>query len=518
MKRKHRHIFLSALVLGFLSISWIVVTENAEIFCDSANRIEEFSDAKTIALAKGIVNAQEERFQEKQPNIIFYLADDQDKGDYGCYGNELIHTPSVDRLAREGMLFESAFTGQAICAPSRTQLYTGNYPLKNGCFLNHFSAKKENKCVTRYLRELGYEVILAGKSHVKPASVFDWDKEWKPVHVDGAPRPYIPLDSIKNYFEKADKPFCMFITSEFPHGPYYDVEGKTSDDFKFYPYNSNRKSDPQSIDKMAGYYRSVQEDNVQLESVLTWVDDFLGDNTLFIYSADHGVSGKFTVYDRGLNVPFVVRWPRVVEPGSSTDVMIHYTDVLPTFIEAAGGQTPESIDGKSFFKVLEGANEEIHEYVYGVRTNQGILAPKVFPSRMIRSNTYKYIRNFNSVEVMEQNFGDNDYVNAFIEIGAMKFKDTPFEELYDIKNDPYEQHNLAKDAAYKELKEKMASDMFAWMKDQGDILSDTIGYMPLIYGVFKLDKPSQYNKVPDSLVNTLRREDYLILEHGNKYR
>ena len=87
-------------------------------------------------------NKDEKNTSSLRPNIIFYLADDQDKYDYGCYGNEKVHTPAVDQLAKEGMLFENAFTGQAICAPSRSMLYTGNYPLKNGCFLNHIKTKR----------------------------------------------------------------------------------------------------------------------------------------------------------------------------------------------------------------------------------------------------------------------------------------------------------------------------------------------------------------------------------------
>ncbi|MGC9376025.1 MAG: sulfatase-like hydrolase/transferase, partial [Bacteroidales bacterium] len=121
----------------------------------------------------------------KKPNIIFYLADDQDKYDFGCYGNDKVHTPAVDRLAGEGLLFENAFTGQAICAPSRSQLYTGNYPLKNGCFLNHIKTKDNQVSTTTYMKNLGYEVILAGKSHVGPKEVFNWSKEWKPVHKEG---------------------------------------------------------------------------------------------------------------------------------------------------------------------------------------------------------------------------------------------------------------------------------------------------------------------------------------------
>jgi len=480
---------------------------------------------KNIFLIIGIVSlsgismiscAKKEKTAEtpKIPNIIFYLADDQDIGDYGCYGNDKIHTPGVDRLAREGVLFNNAFTGQAICAPSRSQLYTGNYPLKNGCFLNHVKTKDNQISTTTYMKELGYQVILAGKSHVGPKEVYNWGKEWKPVIKEGVPRHYLPLDSIKDYFKTSDKPFCMYITSEYPHGPYFDELAKTADDYKFFPFNEKNKGSSSSLKRMAGYYRNVEEDNTQLEQILAWVDEYLDENTIFIYSADHGKTGKFTVYDRGLNVPFVVRWPGVIKPNSKSDVMIHYTDVLPTFMEIAGGKGPDNIDGSSFLHVLKGEEKEIHEYVYGVQTNQNIQQTKVFPSRMIRSKKYKYIRNFNSVEVVEQNLGDNEFVNEFIRMGAQKYKNIPFEELFDIEKDPYEQVNLAKDPKYMEIKEKLAADMFKWMKEQGDILSDTLGYMPILHAPkHKLDKSSKFKKVPKELEGTLKKEDYLKLHY-----
>ena len=435
----------------------------------------------------------------EKPNIIFYLADDQDKYDYGCYGNEKIHTPAVDKLAKEGLRFENAFTGQAICAPSRSQLYTGNYPLKNGCFLNHIQTKNKQVSITTYLRELGYEVILAGKSHVGPKSVFDWNKEWKPEYKEGAPRPYLPFDSIKDYLESANKPFCMYITSEYPHGPYFDETAGTSDNYKFFPFNKKNKENAIVLKQMAGYYRNVKEDNLQLEQILAWVDEFLDENTLFIYSADHGKTGKFTVYDRGLNIPFVVRWPAVIKPGTKSDVLIHYTDVLPTFMEIAGGKAPVNIDGSSFFPVLKGDDKEIHEYVYGVQTNQNIQQTAIFPSRMVRNKKYKYIRNFNSIEVVENNYGDNEYLNAFLKRGAEKFKDTPFEELYDIENDPFEQVNLAKNPEFKETKELLVAELYKWMNEQEDFLVKE-NYMPLLKPTLhQLDKSSPFKKVPPEL-------------------
>ncbi len=450
------------------------------------------------------------------PNIIFYLADDQDITDYGVYGNEKVHTPAVDRLAKEGMLFKHAFTAQAICAPSRTQLFTGKYPLKNGAFANHTPTRPEVKSVTKQMRELGYQVVLAGKSHVKPASVYDWDQEWEPVPKEGVPRDYIPLADIENYFKTATQPFVMFITSKYPHGKYFDVKNPDANTLKFHPFDAHLKNDPAYIKKKAGYYRSIQEDNTQLELVLDMVDTLLSDNTLFIYSADHGVSGKFSVKDIGLNVPFVARWPNVIKAGSFSEQLVHYTDVLPTFIDIAKGTPSSDIDGKSFLPILQGQDQAIHEYVYGVRTNQNIINARIFPSRMIRDTRYKYIRNFNALEVLEQNLGDNPNINAFLRLGALRHKNEAFEELYDLHNDPFEQNNLIADASLHQVTKRLRSQLFAWMKTQGDFLTEELGNVKIITApAFKLDqnKPPRRMSVPEELQNTLKPEDYYIIEH-----
>ena len=463
---------------------------------------------------KDYAKTESEINESAHPNIVFYLADDQDVYDYGCYGNEKVHTPAVDQLAREGMLFENAFTGQAICAPSRSQLFSGKYPLKNGCFANHSSVKPNLESITKQMRRLGYEVILAGKSHVKPKTVFDWDKEWNPIPKKGLPREYIPLDSIERYFKNSTKPFCMFIASKYPHGEYFDVENANAGDIKLYPFNEHKRDNKSFIKSKAGYYRSIEEDNKQLDAVLKLVDKHLDENTLFIYSADHGVSGKFTVKDVGLKVPFVVRWPNVIKKGTKSKHLIHYTDVLPTFMDIAGGKATMDMDGKSFLPLLKGEDIEINQYVYGVRTNQNILKSEVFPSRMIRDKRYKYIRNFNSIEVLDQNLGEKPNINVFIRRGAMNFKDEPFEELYDLQNDPFEQNNLVKQQEYLEIKKRLMKDMFSWMEAQGDFLNEELGNMPIITAKgFRLDQNTRRRTIPDSLINTLNEEDYLVIEH-----
>jgi uncharacterized sulfatase len=470
-------------------------------------------NSKSDAFAK----VENQQYQSRQPNIIFYLADDQDVYDYGCYGNEKVNTPAVDRLAKEGMLFTNAFTAQAICAPSRSQIFTGKYPLKNGCFANHTATKPDIESVTSIMKKLGYEVLLAGKSHVKPDKVYDWDKEWEPVPKKNVPRDYIPLDSIENYFKTAKKPFCMFITSKYPHGKYFEVKNPNAEEIKFFPFNESKKNDKKFVEKKAGYYRSIAEDNTQIEKVLDLIDEHLDENTLFIYSADHGVSGKFTVKDIGLKVPFVARWPKVIKPNSTSNQLIHYTDVLPTFMEIAGGKVTDDIDGHSILPLLKGEDVPINKYVYGVRTNQNILNSEIFPSRMIRDKRYKYIRNFNALEVLEQNLTGKPNVDYFIKRGANKFKNEPFEELYDLQNDPFEMQNLAQNSEFELIKKQLAKDMFYWMKSQGDILNEQAGNMPIITPTgnrgFKLDKDTPTRKIPDAVKNTLTKEDYIVIKH-----
>lgn len=309
----------------------------------------------------------------------------------------------------------------------------------------------------------------------------------------------------------------MFITSAYPHAAYFNVENPKASDIKFHPFNASKKNDKEYIAKKVGYYKNIEEDNKQLEAVLSYVDNYLDDNTLFIYAADHGVSGKFTVKDRGLKVPMVARWPKVIKQGSKTDQLTHFTDVLPTFMEVAGGEKPKDMDGNSFFSILKGNDVKVNEYVYGVRTNQNILFSEVYPSRMIRNERYKYIRNFNSIEVVDQNLTGKANVDFFIKRGADKFKNETFEELYDLQEDPFEKNNLIGKPELESIKEQLKNDLFAWMKSQGDFLDESIGNMPLLLAKSargnRLDKDTKKRKIPEEVKNTLTKEDHIIIEH-----
>ena len=441
--------------------------------------------------------------ESKTPNIVFYLSDDQDLLDYGVYGNPNVQTSNADLLASQGMKFSNFYTGQAICAPSRSQIFTGMYPVKNGCMANHIGVKPDIKSITSLLKESGYEVVLAGKSHVKPNKVFDWTYYFPKIN-----NRYLPLEQIDDYLKNVNKPFCLIIASDYPHGPYPQTSNySTADIFKL-PY------DPSYIgNHKPGYYQNIQDDNDQLGQVLNMVDNYgLKENTMFIYASDHGLSGKWSLKEQGLRVPFIVRWPGKIKPNTTSETLLTLVDVLPTLLEVSNTEIPSEIDGKSFLETLNGSNMKIHDYVFGVSTRQNIRECKIFPSRMVRGNRYKLVRNFNSVEVVNSNLGDNPVINQFAKIGAESFPNVPYEELYDLEKDPYQKVNLINDPKYKKIRNRLSVALENWMKSQEDFLLDN-PISVLKPTLHPLDRTSKWNNVPDDLIDKLDDDDYVKLHY-----
>ncbi|VGO15126.1 Choline-sulfatase [Pontiella desulfatans] len=418
----------------------------------------------------------------EKPNFVFFLGDDQLIYDYGCYGLPLDLTPVTDALAKEGMVFDQMFTAQAICAPSRSVLFTGQYPIRNGCFMNHTAVRDETKTVYDALKPLGYSVALAGKVHVKPSSVFRWD-----TYIGSNRHEPLALDKIDDYLSTVKgQPFCLFITSSFPHGPYPKNPKFPGEKTVAHPYMNSSQTK-----QLPGYYDNIEIKENELARVLEMLEKHgLEKDTVFVYSSDHGngSDAKFTVYDRGLNVPFIVRWPGKVKPGR-TDALTSYVDILPTFVELAGGQPPEDADGKSFCSVLMGDASEHHETVFGLMTQQGVWDAHIFPRRSARGKRYHYIHNFNALERIRLDEQAGLTIDPFRLLGAQKHPATPEEELYDTQADPFELVNLADEPGFKQVKAELKKELFAWMKEQNDFLTEG-GSIPYLKSSHPLDQDS----------------------------
>lgn len=403
----------------------------------------------------------------QRPNIVLVIGDDHSWHDIGCYGNPQVRTPNIDRLAERGMRFTAAFTATAMCSPTRQQLYTGLFPVRNGAYPNHSQVYPGTKSMVHYFRQLGYRVGLHGKWHIGPPESFPFER----------------VNDVAEFVNREPlEPYLLVYASNNPHLPWPEPQGYDPPELKVPPYLVDT---PETRQALARYYTEVTMLDEELGQCLKVVEQSgAAERTIFIYTSEQGAQfpfGKWTCYDTGLHVALIVAWPGRVKPGSVSDALVQYVDLVPTLIEAAGGTVPEGLDGRSFLNVLLGCEKHHRQYVFGVQTTLGIIAGKPYPIRSIRSQRYKYIMNLlpeaTFVNVVTESDSGGCWeswrarATAGDEFAAARvrlYQHRPAEEFYDLEADPYELHNLAEEAKYREQMDKMRAELLAWMLKQGD--------------------------------------------------
>ncbi len=423
--------------------------------------------------------------ENRQPNILLIIADDQTYHDVGCYGSPDAKTPNIDKLASQGMRFARAFTATAMCAPTRQQLYTGVFPVRNGAYPNHSKVYPGTKSIVHHMRSLGYRVGLCGKTHFGPPDSFPFER--------------IAKKEMQEFIQRdKEQPYCLIVTSHSPHLPWSagDASQYDPDSLTLSPYIVDT---PETRVALTKYFAEVTDFDREVGECMELAHRS-GDekNTIFIYTSEQGAQiprGKWTCYDTGLRTSLVVRWPAKVRAGVVSDAMVQYVDVGPTLIEAAGGDPTRidtgrsgapgggnGFDGRSFLDVLLGKNDRHNDVVYGVHTTRGIInGSPSYPVRSIRTETHKLIWNLqhdspfqNIVTGSRDNGG---YWPSWVEKAktdktAARFvngyQQRPEFELYDLGSDPYELNNLADDPQQQELKATLLARLKQWMKQQGD--------------------------------------------------
>lgn len=415
--------------------------------------------------------------KKAKPNFVFIIADDCTFRDIGCYGGQA-HTPNIDKLASEGMRFTHCFQAAPMCSPTRHNIYTGLYPVKSGAYPNHAFAKEGTKSVVHYLKPLGYRVALSGKRHISPPEVFPFEYSGQKNNPD-----FEAIEKLMIESKNSDTPFCLFACSNEPHSPWNKGDASRYDAAKLElpPYFVDTE---ETRECMTRYLAEITYYDWQVGQILGLLDKHgLADNTLVIVVSEQGSSfpfAKWTCYDSGLQSAFIARWPGKIKSGTVSDAMIEYLDVLPTYIEAAGGAQPAALDGKSLLPVLFGQKNEHKQYVFGEMTTRGTInAPEHFGIRSIRSRKFKYVWNF-TPEVKFQNACTNDKECVFkswrekattdpdAADKVRRYEHRAGEELYDVTKDPYEWNNLADVPRYAEVKSKLRNRLVEWMRATGD--------------------------------------------------
>jgi len=428
--------------------------------------------------------------KNKLPNIVMILSDDHSIYDVGCYGSTSVRTPNIDRLAAEGTRFTHAFTSTCMCAPSRSMCYTGLYPHRNGAHKNHSRIRPDVKSLFSEFKQMGYTTALVGKTHISPLDSFAFDEVLEMTKVQNKQNEKT-FDKMVHSFITTRlqdmQPFCLVIATCYPHGPFIKkTEGGIQPSKITLPKSLvntplTRKRYAACLDTVEALDHDIGEYRRLLE------EQGLLDDTILIYASDHGSQwpfAKWTLYDAGIRIPLIIRWPGKVKPGKTNDAMISMVDILPTLIEAGRGKVPKDIDGESFLPVLLNRKDTHRQMVFGTHTNKGIVQGKPYPIRSVRTRTHKYIVNLEHqstvTNIMMANKAPQNFWkewqtaakkgDAFAAKQVERYLHRPRVELYDIKKDPYEMHNLAGKSKYKTMITELHSHLKVWMQAQGDPL------------------------------------------------
>lgn len=434
------------------------------------------------ALARDPVPTQRASVQQRQPNIVVFLADDLGYRDTTPGGDRDARTPNLAKLAAEGLSFDQAFVASPACAPSRAALLTGLMPARNGAEANHDKARDDVRKLPAYLRAQGSQVVAFGKvAHYKHTKDYGFDHFAHDTFHDhdGVPA---AISWLKARTDK--RPLAIFVGSNWPHVPWPESsEGFDPAAIKLPPKSIDT---PQTREARARYHAAVARMDKELGETLAAVDATLGKDSLVLFSSDHGAQwpfGKWNLYDTGTRTPLIVRWPGQVKPGSRTQAMVSWVDILPTLVEVAGGKPSTELDGRSFAAAPrpEGGFKGRAEIF---TTHNNDVSINVFPMRSVRTARWKYIVNMRPdtlftthIDQWAGRLGSGAYFPSWRRAaeGDAKAKaivdayyTRPPEELYDLSADSDETRNLASDPRFKGVMVKLRARLADWRRDQGD--------------------------------------------------
>jgi N-acetylgalactosamine-6-sulfatase len=417
----------------------------------------------------------------RKPNIVFILADDMGWGDLSCYGNRGLKTPGIDRLAQEGMLFTQFYVCGPVCSPSRTAFTTGHFPARHRVH-GHFATEELNTnrgmphfldpsvpTLARQLKKAGYTTVHYGKWHLghngnapmpdaygfdEHKSVTSMETRWQEQAAGFRARSSAQfVDWGIEFAEKnRDRPFYMQLWMLLPHATLDPTPEQLKPFAGQGPGNGTKHLGANQI-----YNASVHDLDSQVGRLLKKLDELgLAENTIVVYSSDNGPEDihirnashsaygspgpfrgrKRSLYEGGVRVPFLVRWPARVPRGKVNDkTVVAAVDFLPTLLEIAGVAPEGAVDGESMADVFAGkARARVKPVHWEWRFNIAGYYANKSPMLSIRDGDWKLLFNPDRSRV----------------------------ELYDIPRDPYENTNLA--AANPDVVKALMEKALAWQK------------------------------------------------------
>ncbi len=381
-----------------------------------------------------------------KPNIVWINLDDLGV-ELACYGNTDVKTPNIDNLASEGVRYTSAYATAPICSPSRSSMITGMYPTAINC-IEHRALKKKKLPegvvpVTKYFRDAGYFCTNGSGKNLKKGGKTDFNFKPDEKIFDGTDWSQ----------RQPGQPFFAQVQIFEPHRPFVeDKESPVSPDQITLP--ASYPDHPLLRVDWAQYLESIQVGDKIVGKVLKRLEEEgLAENTVVFLFGDNGrphLRDKQFLYEGGLHVPLVVRWPEKLKPSQVDNQLVSLIDVTATSMEIAGIPVPEHLHGNVFL----GENAKEREYVFGFRQRSGDAVDNI---RSISNGKFKLIWNrMPDIPYMQMSGYKKSeypayalfyYLNSSgkLEKPASNFmaEEKPEIELYDLESDPMEFNNLA---------------------------------------------------------------------------
>ncbi len=409
---------------------------------------------------------------EEPPNFIVFIADDASWNDCGPYGNQIIKTPNVNKLADEGLVFNNAFLTTSSCSPSRCSILTGRYPHHTGAPELHMPLPADQLLFAGELQKAGYFTAVAGKYHIGAKRT-----EFDTIY-GGAPSGCeYWVEALQN--RPKDKPFFLWLAAIDPHRNYFPntiPEPHRPEDVLVPPYLPDNDSTRKDL---AQYYDEISRMDSYIGEVMAELKNQGEDeNTLVIYMSDNGrpfPRAKTRLYDSGIKTPFILRWPAKLKKGTS-NAMVSSIDIAPTFCELAGAGISGTFQGYSLVPVLKNYIAKTRDYIASEHNWHDYQAHE----RAVRNHQYLYIRNAfpglnasppadavasityqEMIKLYKAGELSDHQLDCFL-------KPRPAEELYDVINDPYQFQNLAENPEYASALEEMRELLDKWIAEFDD--------------------------------------------------
>jgi N-sulfoglucosamine sulfohydrolase len=427
-------------------------------------------------------------------NVVLIIADDQGR-DLGVYGNPVLRTPNLDRLAARGTLFTSAFATVSSCSPSRSVIYTGLYSHSNGMYGLAHDVHNQHllpsvRTLPQYLKAAGYRTGLVGKKHILPESQLPFDEELAPERPGNRDVAFMADEARKFISRNAGKPFLLIVGYSDPHRAEENF-GNT----RAWPRVARATYDPAKVivpahlpdlpevrRDLAQYYESVSRLDSGIGLLLDALRDTKHDgDTLVIYLSDNGRAfpgAKTTLYDEGIHLPLIISSPAQTKRGVRNDAMVSWVDITPTILDWAGVSlsSGQQLAGRTMLPILEQPDPRGWDRVFASHGFHEI--QQYYPMRALRTREYEYIANLASPlefpiagDIASSPSWQAIAARPSVGLGArtlQAFLHRPAEELYDLRKDPAEVRNLAADPAHREVLERMRAEMAKFRSETHD--------------------------------------------------